>query len=47
MITLPAGFDGVAFVAELFGIAAPFVGISFLIAAGILINNYFRSIKFH
>lgn len=44
MINLPAGFDGATFVAELFSAAAPFVGVSFLIAAGLLIHNILKNL---
>lgn len=37
MIGLPAGFDGAAFVADLFGLAAPYIGVSFIIAVGVFI----------
>tara|TARA_Y100000589_G_scaffold310567_1_gene329045 strand:- start:451 stop:591 length:141 start_codon:yes stop_codon:yes gene_type:complete len=46
MITLPAGFDPLVLMGEFFTLAAPFVGISFLIACGFLIVNYFKSIEF-
>lgn len=44
MINLPAGFEGATFVAELFSAAAPFIGVSFLIAAGMLIVNILRNL---
>lgn len=47
MINLPPGFDAAKLFADFFGAAAPFVGISFLIACGILIVNYLNSIDFH
>ena len=47
MINLPDGFDATAFMGEFFSIAAPFVGISFLVACGFLISNYLNSIDFH
>ena len=46
MIQLPQGFDAAALFSDLFAAAAPFVGISFVIAVGILICNYFKSIEF-
>ena len=47
MISLPAGFDAAVLMNEFFSIAAPFVGIGFVIACGILIINYFNTIDFH
>lgn len=46
MISLPIGFDAATLFNEFFGVAAPFVGISFLIACGFLIANYLKSIEF-
>ena len=46
MIKLPEGFDAAALFADFFAAAAPFVGISFVIAVGILIVNYFKSLEF-
>ena len=46
MISLPEGFDVATLFADFFAAAAPFVGISFVIAVGILIVNYFKSIEF-
>lgn len=46
MITLPEGFDAAVLLGEFFAIAAPFVGVSFLIACGFLIINFFKSIEF-
>ncbi len=42
MINLPEGFDGVALVADLFGTAAPFVGIAFIIGCGMMIVNLLK-----
>lgn len=47
MISLPEGFDAAVLMNEFFSIAAPFVGIGFIIACGILIINYFKTIEFH
>lgn len=47
MINLPAGFDASVLMGEFFALAAPFVGISFIIACGVLIINYFNTIEFH
>ncbi len=44
MINLPEGFNGAALVADFFGTAAPFIGISFTIACGILIVNTLRNL---
>ena len=46
MISLPAGFDASVLMNEFFTLAAPFVGVGFIIACGILIVNYFNSIEF-
>lgn len=47
MISLPAGFDPALLMNEFFALAAPFVGVAFLIACGVLIINYFNTIEFH
>jgi len=47
MITLPEGFDAAQLFADLFTLAAPFVGIAFLIACGFLITNYLKSVDLH
>lgn len=46
MISLPEGFDASVLMNEFFMLAMPFVGISFLIACGFLIINFFNSIDF-
>ncbi|MGD9950065.1 MAG: hypothetical protein AB7U29_19405 [Desulfobulbus sp.] len=43
MIQLPEGFDAAALFTELFQLAAPFVGIAFLIGCGYLIQNMLRN----
>ena len=43
MITLPANFDVVALVGDFFSLAAPFVGIGFLIGGGYLILTILRN----
>ena len=43
MIQLPEGFDVSALFADLFGIAAPFVGVAFMIACGFLISNILKN----
>ena len=43
MISLPEGFDAAALATEVFGIAAPFVAIGFIIACGFLIVNILRN----
>jgi hypothetical protein len=47
MISLPEGFDAAALMNDFFSLAAPFVGIGFIIACGTLIINYFKTIDFH
>ena len=47
MINLPEGFDAAQLFADFFSLAAPFVGIAFLIACGFLIANYLNSVDFH
>lgn len=42
MITLPDGFDPSLLIGDFFTLAAPFVGVAFLIACGFLIVNYFK-----
>lgn len=42
MIQLPEGFNVSSLYADLFSIAAPFVGIAFMIAAGFLISNILK-----
>ena len=46
IINLPDGFEASVLMGEFFSLAAPFIGISFLIACGFLIVNYFKSIEF-
>ena len=43
MIQLPADFDVSALFADLFGLAAPFVGIAFAVACGFLIANILKN----
>ena len=43
MIQLPEGFNASLLFADLFGIAAPFVGIAAMIAAGFLISNILKN----
>ena len=43
MIQLPADFDVSALFADLFGVAAPFVGIAFTVACGFLIANILKN----
>ncbi len=47
MITIPAGFDVSQLLNDFFSLAGPFVGISFLVACGFLINNYFKTVDFN
>ena len=43
MIQLPEDFNVSSFYADLFGIAAPFAGIAFIIACGFLIANMLKN----
>lgn len=43
MITLPVGFDIAQLVSDFFEVAAPFVGVGFLVCVGLLIINILRS----
>jgi len=45
MIKLPEGFDASALFSDLFHFAAPFVGIAFLIACGLIISRIIRNAK--
>ena len=44
MITLPAGFDAAQLIADFFSLAAPFIGVAFLIACGFLILNMLKKL---
>ena len=43
MFSLPEGIDGAAIAAELFSLAAPFVAIGFMIAAGFMIVGILKN----
>jgi hypothetical protein len=43
MITLPEGFDPLVLFTDFFSLAAPFVGISFLIVCGFLIISIIKN----
>ncbi|MDW7772530.1 MAG: hypothetical protein SCH71_06530 [Desulfobulbaceae bacterium] len=44
MIAIPEGFDLAQLVADLYGCAAPFVAVSFLVAVGVLIIYIFKTL---
>jgi hypothetical protein len=45
MVNLPPGIDASSLLADFFSAAAPFVGVSFLIACGFIIINILTSIE--